>query len=183
MQAQARRPSGLWFLFLFPPLSRREQAPRAALTRKCRGRRGRRARLPPDSRALGSARCIRGPSAPSPSLRPYTDCRALARPCQAGIRRLRWGDWGGHKSFPWRAVYPYRRMAGAVLIDLFDLKLNSQKNHYQTSPKTLNALWYHHAAKAKFLCIMCCSNINCERNSDRDNYELETSSLERIWDC
>ena len=62
------------------------------------------------------------------------------------------------------------------MIDLFDLKLNSQKNHYQTSPKTLNALWYHHAAKAKFLCIMCCSNINCEKNSDHDNYELETSN-------
>ncbi|XP_053772298.1 purine nucleoside phosphorylase LACC1 isoform X3 [Desmodus rotundus] len=67
-------------------------------------------------------------------------------------------------------------MAEAVLIDLFGLKLNSQKNDHQTLMKTLNALWYHHAAKAKFLCIMCCSNINCEKNSDHDNYELETSN-------
>ncbi|XP_054442349.1 purine nucleoside phosphorylase LACC1 isoform X2 [Pteronotus mesoamericanus] len=67
-------------------------------------------------------------------------------------------------------------MAEAVLIDLCGLKLNSQKNEHQTLLKTLNALRYHHAAKAKFFCIMCCSNISCDRNSDHDNYELETSN-------
>ncbi|XP_036915888.1 purine nucleoside phosphorylase LACC1 [Sturnira hondurensis] len=67
-------------------------------------------------------------------------------------------------------------MAEAVLIDLFGLKLNSQKNDHRTLLKTLNALGYRHAAKSKFLCIMCCSNIDCERNSDQDNYELETNS-------
>eukprot|EP00069_Balaena_mysticetus_P005569 bmy_17917T0 len=63
-------------------------------------------------------------------------------------------------------------MAEAVLIDLFGLKLNSQKNCHQTLLKTLNAVRYHHGAKAKFLCIMCCSNISC----DHDNCELETSN-------
>ncbi|XP_066090700.1 purine nucleoside phosphorylase LACC1 [Saccopteryx bilineata] len=63
-------------------------------------------------------------------------------------------------------------MAEVVLIDLFGLKLNSQKNYHQT----LNAVRYHYAAKAKFLCIICCSNINCERNNDQDNYELETNN-------
>ncbi|XP_036687477.1 purine nucleoside phosphorylase LACC1 [Balaenoptera musculus] len=63
-------------------------------------------------------------------------------------------------------------MAEAVLIDLFGLKLNSQKNCHQTLLKTLNAVQYHHGAKAKFLCIMCCSNISC----DHDNCELETSN-------
>ncbi|XP_016060873.1 PREDICTED: laccase domain-containing protein 1-like isoform X2 [Miniopterus natalensis] len=66
-------------------------------------------------------------------------------------------------------------MAEAVLIDLFDLTLNSQKN-FQTLLKTLNAVPHHHAAKTKFRCIMCCSNISCERNSDRDSYDLETSN-------
>uniref|UniRef100_A0A2K6UM03 Purine nucleoside phosphorylase LACC1 n=1 Tax=Saimiri boliviensis boliviensis TaxID=39432 RepID=A0A2K6UM03_SAIBB len=67
-------------------------------------------------------------------------------------------------------------MAEAVLIDLFYLKLNSQKNCPQTLLKTLNAVQYHHAAKAKFLCIMCCSNISCERHGEQDNCELETSN-------
>ncbi|XP_011830012.1 laccase domain-containing protein 1 isoform X1 [Papio anubis] len=67
-------------------------------------------------------------------------------------------------------------MAEAVLIDLFDLKLNSQKNCHQTLLKTLNAVQYHHAAKAKFLCIMCCSNISYERDGEQDNCELETGN-------
>ncbi|CAK6442851.1 unnamed protein product [Pipistrellus nathusii] len=66
-------------------------------------------------------------------------------------------------------------MPEAVLIDLFGLTLNSQKS-YQTLLKTLNAVRSHHAAKAKFLCIMCCSDISCERNSDLDTYELETAN-------
>ncbi|XP_063553380.1 purine nucleoside phosphorylase LACC1 isoform X1 [Gorilla gorilla gorilla] len=67
-------------------------------------------------------------------------------------------------------------MAEAVLIDFFGLKLNSQKNCHQTLLKTLNAVQYHHAAKAKFLCIMCCSNISYERDGEQDNCELETSN-------
>lgn len=63
-------------------------------------------------------------------------------------------------------------MAEAVLIDLFGLKLNSQKNCHQTLLMALNAVRNHHGAKAKFLCIMCCSNISC----DHDNCELETSN-------
>ncbi|XP_059851476.1 purine nucleoside phosphorylase LACC1 [Delphinus delphis] len=62
-------------------------------------------------------------------------------------------------------------MAEAVLIDLFGLKLNSQKNCHQTLLMTLSAVRNHHGAKAKFLCIMCCSNISC----DHDDCELETS--------
>nr|XP_018895512.2 purine nucleoside phosphorylase LACC1 isoform X2 [Gorilla gorilla gorilla]XP_055216052.1 purine nucleoside phosphorylase LACC1 isoform X2 [Gorilla gorilla gorilla]XP_055216053.1 purine nucleoside phosphorylase LACC1 isoform X2 [Gorilla gorilla gorilla]XP_055216054.1 purine nucleoside phosphorylase LACC1 isoform X2 [Gorilla gorilla gorilla]XP_055216055.1 purine nucleoside phosphorylase LACC1 isoform X2 [Gorilla gorilla gorilla]XP_055216056.1 purine nucleoside phosphorylase LACC1 isoform X2 [ len=67
-------------------------------------------------------------------------------------------------------------MAEAVLIDFFGLKLNSQKNCHQTLLKTLNAVQYHHAAKAKFLCIMCCSNISYEKDGEQDNCELETSN-------
>ncbi|XP_063475200.1 purine nucleoside phosphorylase LACC1 isoform X3 [Symphalangus syndactylus] len=67
-------------------------------------------------------------------------------------------------------------MAEAVLIDLFGLKLNSQKNCHHTLLKTLNAVQYHHAAKAKFLCIMCCSNISYEGDGEQDNCELETSN-------
>lgn len=59
-----------------------------------------------------------------------------------------------------------------MLIDLFGLKLNSQKNCHQTLLMTLNAVRNHHGAKAKFLCIMCCSNISC----DHDDCELETSN-------
>lgn len=59
-----------------------------------------------------------------------------------------------------------------MLIDLFGLKLNSQKNCHQTLLKTLNGVRYHHGAKAKFFCIMCCSNISC----DHDNCELETGN-------
>ncbi|KAF6376334.1 laccase domain containing 1 [Rhinolophus ferrumequinum] len=67
-------------------------------------------------------------------------------------------------------------MAEAVLIDLFGLKLNAQKNYHQALLKTLTAIRCHHAAKAKFLCIMGCSNISCPKDGDHDNYELETSS-------
>ncbi|XP_004433687.1 PREDICTED: laccase domain-containing protein 1 [Ceratotherium simum simum] len=67
-------------------------------------------------------------------------------------------------------------MAEAVLIDLFGLKLNSQKNYHQALLKTLNAVRCYHAAKAKFLCIMCCSNISCEKDGDDDNCELKTSN-------
>ncbi|XP_036154958.1 purine nucleoside phosphorylase LACC1 isoform X1 [Myotis myotis] len=66
-------------------------------------------------------------------------------------------------------------MAEAVLIDLFGLALNSQEN-YPTLLKTLGAVRSHHAAKAKLLCIMCCSNISCERNGHLDTYELETTN-------
>lgn len=66
-------------------------------------------------------------------------------------------------------------MTEVVLIDLFGLKLNSQKNCDQTLLKTLNAVYYHHAAKAKFLCIMYCSN-SCEKDGDLDNYELGTNN-------
>lgn len=62
-----------------------------------------------------------------------------------------------------------------MLIDLFGLTLNSQKN-YPTLLKTLDAVRSHHAAKAKLLCIMCCSNISSERNGDLDTYELETTN-------
>uniref|UniRef100_A0A8C5P3Q4 Purine nucleoside phosphorylase LACC1 n=1 Tax=Jaculus jaculus TaxID=51337 RepID=A0A8C5P3Q4_JACJA len=65
-------------------------------------------------------------------------------------------------------------MVEAVLIDLFGLKLSSQKNCSQTLLKTVNAIQYHHAAKAKFLCIMCCSNDSSERDSEHDPWELET---------
>ncbi|XP_006166559.1 laccase domain-containing protein 1 isoform X2 [Tupaia chinensis] len=67
-------------------------------------------------------------------------------------------------------------MAEAVLIDLFDLKLNSKKTCHHTLLKTLNAVQYHQAAKAKFVCIMCCNNISCERDSEQDHCELETSN-------
>lgn len=66
-------------------------------------------------------------------------------------------------------------MSEAVLIDLFGLTLNSQ-NSCQTLLKTLNAVRCHHAAKAKFLCIVCCRNISCERNGGLDTYELETTN-------
>lgn len=62
-----------------------------------------------------------------------------------------------------------------MLIDLFGLTLNSQEN-YPTLLKTLGAVRSHHAAKAKLLCIMCCSNIGCERNGDLDPYGLETAN-------
>ncbi|XP_037655771.1 purine nucleoside phosphorylase LACC1 [Choloepus didactylus] len=67
-------------------------------------------------------------------------------------------------------------MAEAVLIDLSGLKLNSQKNCPLTLLKTLNAVRCHHAAKAKFLCILGCSNIKCEEDGAHDNCDLETSS-------
>ncbi|KAG8520250.1 Laccase domain-containing protein 1 [Galemys pyrenaicus] len=69
------------------------------------------------------------------------------------------------------------KMAEAVLIDLFGLKLNSQKNCDQTLLKTLNTIRYHHATKAKFFCIMCCrNNISCEKDGEHDHCELETKT-------
>lgn len=62
-----------------------------------------------------------------------------------------------------------------MLIDFFGLKFNSQKNSHQVLLKTLNAVRYHHAAKAKFLCIMCCNSISCERDGEH-NFELEASN-------
>ncbi|XP_022358760.1 laccase domain-containing protein 1 [Enhydra lutris kenyoni] len=67
-------------------------------------------------------------------------------------------------------------MAEAVLVDFFGLKFNSQKNSHQALLKTLNAVRYHHAAKAKFLCIICCSNISCERDGAHNHCELEASN-------
>ncbi|XP_047579478.1 purine nucleoside phosphorylase LACC1 isoform X3 [Lutra lutra] len=67
-------------------------------------------------------------------------------------------------------------MAEAVLVDFFGLKFNSQKNSHQALLKTLNAIRYHHAAKAKFLCIICCSNISCERDGAHNHCELEASN-------
>lgn len=62
-----------------------------------------------------------------------------------------------------------------MLVDLFGLTLNSQRSR-QTLWRTLDAVRSHHAAKAKLLCIMCCSNIGSERNGDLDAYELETTN-------
>ncbi|KAG3293005.1 laccase domain-containing protein 1, transcript variant X1 [Ictidomys tridecemlineatus] len=67
-------------------------------------------------------------------------------------------------------------MAEAVLLDLFGLKLTCQENFYETLLKTLNAIQYHLAAKARFLCIMDCSKMSCERDGEHDNCELETSN-------
>lgn len=67
-------------------------------------------------------------------------------------------------------------MAEAVLVDLFGLKLNSLKNSHQSLLKTLYAVRYYCATKAKFLCIMCCSNISWERDDEHNNCELETSN-------
>lgn len=64
-------------------------------------------------------------------------------------------------------------MAEAVLVDLFGLKLNSQKICHQTLLKTLNGIHGHHAPKAKFLCIMCCSN---ERDGEHDLCDWETGN-------
>ncbi|XP_069855286.1 purine nucleoside phosphorylase LACC1 isoform X1 [Dipodomys merriami] len=67
-------------------------------------------------------------------------------------------------------------MSEAVLIDLSGLRLNAQKSCHQTLLKTLNDLQYPQAAKAKFLCVMCCSDIGCKRDSDHDTCEWETSN-------
>ncbi|XP_005409130.1 PREDICTED: laccase domain-containing protein 1 [Chinchilla lanigera] len=67
-------------------------------------------------------------------------------------------------------------MAEAVLIDLFGLELNPQENCNQTLLKTLNAVRCHDAGRAQYFCIICCSNISCEWDSERDNCELETSN-------
>ncbi|XP_003477514.1 purine nucleoside phosphorylase LACC1 isoform X1 [Cavia porcellus] len=67
-------------------------------------------------------------------------------------------------------------MAEAVLIDLFGLELDSQEKCHQTLRKTLNTVRHHHAGKAQFLCIICCSNMSCEWDSEHDNCKLETSN-------
>ncbi|XP_052588652.1 purine nucleoside phosphorylase LACC1 [Peromyscus californicus insignis] len=67
-------------------------------------------------------------------------------------------------------------MAEAVLIDLFGLKLNSQKNCHKTLLKTLNGIHYHHAPKAKFLCIIRCSNVTKERDGEQDLGDLEAGN-------
>ncbi|XP_006884624.1 PREDICTED: laccase domain-containing protein 1 [Elephantulus edwardii] len=64
-------------------------------------------------------------------------------------------------------------MAEAVLIDLFCLKWNSQKNH-QKLLKALDAVRYHRAANTKFFCIMCCNDIGSE-NDGEHNCELEVN--------
>lgn len=68
-------------------------------------------------------------------------------------------------------------MAEAVLVDLFDLKVSSQENYQQILKKILNANRHRSDPKAKFLCIMCCTdNINCENDDYHDVYKLETSN-------
>lgn len=67
-------------------------------------------------------------------------------------------------------------MAEAVLIDLSGLKLNSQKNCHQTLLKTLNGIHQQHTPKAKFLCIICCSNATQEGDGERGLCGLETGN-------
>ncbi|XP_048197274.1 purine nucleoside phosphorylase LACC1 [Perognathus longimembris pacificus] len=67
-------------------------------------------------------------------------------------------------------------MTEAVLIDLSCLRLNVQKNCHQTLLKTLNAVQYPQAAKARFLCVKCCSDISCKRDGEHDTCEWETSN-------
>lgn len=67
-------------------------------------------------------------------------------------------------------------MAEAVLIDLFGLKLNSQKNCHQTLLKTLNGIHHHHAPKAKFLCIMRGSNVTKEGDGEHDLGDWEAGN-------
>ncbi|KAI5942597.1 Purine nucleoside phosphorylase LACC1 [Manis javanica] len=71
-------------------------------------------------------------------------------------------------------------MAEAVLVDLFGLKLNSLKNSHQSLLKTLYAVRYYCATKAKFLCIMCCSNISWERDDEHNNY-LQVTLRGGLW--
>ncbi|KAL1780847.1 laccase domain-containing protein 1 [Sigmodon hispidus] len=63
-------------------------------------------------------------------------------------------------------------MAEAVVIDLFGLELNS----HPTLLKTLNEIHYHHATKAKFLCILHCSNVTKERDGEHDLCHLEAGN-------
>ncbi|CAH6824353.1 purine nucleoside phosphorylase LACC1 [Phodopus roborovskii] len=67
-------------------------------------------------------------------------------------------------------------MAEAVLVDLFGLKLDSQKICHQTLLKTLNSIHCRHAPKAKFLCIMSCSNVTQERDREHDLCDLEAGN-------
>lgn len=67
-------------------------------------------------------------------------------------------------------------MAEAVLIDLFGLKLNSQKNCHQTLLKTLNGIHHHHAPKAKFLCIIRGSDVTKEGDGEQDLGDWEAGN-------
>lgn len=67
-------------------------------------------------------------------------------------------------------------MAEAVVIDLFGLKLNSQKICHQTLLKTLNGIHHHHAPEAKFLCIMCGSDVTKERDRENDLSDMEAGN-------
>lgn len=67
-------------------------------------------------------------------------------------------------------------MAEAVVIDLFGLKLNSQKICHQTLLKTLKGIHHHHAAKAKLLCIMCGSDVTKERDGENDLSDVEAGN-------
>ncbi|XP_028610102.1 laccase domain-containing protein 1 [Grammomys surdaster] len=67
-------------------------------------------------------------------------------------------------------------MAEAVLIDLSDLQLNSQKNFHEALLKTLDGIHAHHAPEAKFLCIICCSNTTKEKDGGYSLCELEAGN-------
>ncbi|XP_012969539.1 purine nucleoside phosphorylase LACC1 isoform X2 [Mesocricetus auratus] len=67
-------------------------------------------------------------------------------------------------------------MAEAVLVDLFGLKLDSQQICHQTLLKTLNGIHCHHAPKAKFLCIMCCSYVTQERDDEQGLCDWEAGN-------
>lgn len=67
-------------------------------------------------------------------------------------------------------------MAEAVLIDLSGLQLNAQKNCHETLLETLDGIHYHHAPKAKFLCIICCRNASKEKDGEYGLCELEAGN-------
>ncbi|KAM4859815.1 purine nucleoside phosphorylase LACC1 [Thomomys bottae] len=67
-------------------------------------------------------------------------------------------------------------MAEAVLIDLSGLRLNTQKNGHQTLLKTLHAVQYPQTVQAKFLCVMGCSDISCDKDGEHDTCEWKTSN-------
>lgn len=67
-------------------------------------------------------------------------------------------------------------MAEAVLIDLSGLQLNSQKNCHETLLNTLDDIHYHHAPKAKFLCIICCSEATNGKGGEYGLCELEAGN-------
>lgn len=67
-------------------------------------------------------------------------------------------------------------MAEAVLIDLSGLQLNSQENCHQMVLKTLDGIHDHHAPKAKFLCIICCSDATNGKGGEYGLCELEAGN-------